>query len=364
MGKRHEKTWSLINTLFGKGGKSSNIAEININGNIDNECEHIAEHLNDYFVNIGPTLASESVCSFVNEELLCNSTDVNSQFNFHTINESSTLKNLKNLKISKATGVDGIPAKILKLSYNIISPSFTYIFNLSISTGVFVDDWKRARVTPVYKSEYRRKCEDYRPISTLPIISKIFEKEIYGQLYQYLINNSLFSRFQSGFRLKHSTLSLLIQMCDNWFEKMDNGELTGLKSIDIRKAFDSIDHKILLRKMHERFGIQGLELKWFQSYLTKRSQMCVVNGHTSSAKEIVCGVPKGPILGPLLFLLYIYDLPECLQNTIPGLYADDTQIHASLANFTDLVAKLSKDLENIVIWLSQNKLQLHTKKQN
>ena len=92
MGKRHEKTWSLINTLFGKGGKSSNIAEININGNIDNECEHIAEHLNDYFVNIGPTLASESVCSFVNEELLCNSTDVNSQFNFHTINESSILK--------------------------------------------------------------------------------------------------------------------------------------------------------------------------------------------------------------------------------------------------------------------------------
>ena len=153
-------------------------------------------------------------------------------------------------------------------------------------------------------------------------------------------------------------------MCDNWLEKMDNGELTGLKSIDIRKAFDSIDHKILLRKMHEHFGIQGLELKWFQSYLTKRSQMCVVNGHTSSADEIVCGVPKGSILGPLLFLLYINDLPECLQNTIPGLYADDTQTHASLANFTDLVAKLSKDLENIVIWLSQNKLQLHTKKKN
>ena len=95
MGKRHEKTWSLINTLFGKGGKSSNIAEININGNIDNECEHIAEHLNDYFVNIGPTLAAESVCLSLNEELPQNSTNVNSQFNFHTVNESSVLKNLK-----------------------------------------------------------------------------------------------------------------------------------------------------------------------------------------------------------------------------------------------------------------------------
>ena len=124
-------------------------------------------------------------------------------------------------------------------------------------------------------------------------------------------------------------------MCDNWLEKMDNGELTGLISIDIRKVFDSIDHKILLRKMHEHFGIQGLKLKWFQSYLTKRSQVCVVNGHTSSTKEIVCGVPKGSIQGPLLFLLYINDQPECLQSTIPGLYADNTQIYASLANFTD-----------------------------
>ena len=115
-------------------------------------------------------------------------------------------------------------------------------------------------------------------------------------------------------------------MCDNWLEKMDNGKLTGLISIDIRKAFDSIDHKILLRKMHEHFGIQGLQLTWFQFYLTKRSQVCVVNGHTSLAKEIVCGVPQGSILGLLLFLLYFNDLPECLRNTTLDLYADDTQM--------------------------------------
>lgn len=362
LAKDMKKTWSLVNTLLGKGGKSSNIAEININGNIYNQCEHIAEHLNDYFINIGPTLAAESACSSDYDELLHNLTDVNSQFKFHTITESNILKHLKNLKVSKATGVDQIPAKILKLSCNIIAPSLTYIFNQSITTGVFVDDWKRARVVPIYKSEDRRKCENYRPISILPVVSKLFEKEIFGQFYQYLINNSLLSRFQSGFRPKHSTLSLLIQMNDKWLENMDNGELTGLISVDIRKAFDSIDHKILLRKMQEQFGIQGLELNWFQSYLTKRSQVCVVNGHTSSAKEIICGVPQGSILGPLLFLLYINDLPECLLNTTPGMYADDTQIYASSANFTDLVAKLNKDLENIVKWLSQNKLQLHTDK--
>ena len=174
-----------------------------------------------------------------------------------------------NLKISKATGVDGIPAKILKLSCNIIAPSLTYSFNLSISTGVFVDDWKRAKVIPVYKSEDRKKCENYRPISILPIISKLFEKEVFGQLYQYLIDNSLLSRFQSGFRPKHSTLSLIIQMSDNWLENMDNGKLTGLISVDIRNSFDSIDHKILIRKMQEKFGVHSLELQWFQSYLSK-----------------------------------------------------------------------------------------------
>ena len=287
----------------------------------------------------------------------CNSTGVNSKFYFHSIVETNILNNLKNLKVSKATGADGIPAKMLKLSCDIIVPSLTYIFNLSISTGIYVDDWKRDRVIPVYKTEDRTKCENYRPISILPIISKLFEKEVFGQLYQYLIDNSLLSRFQSGFRPKHSTMSLLIEMGDNWFENMDNGEITGLISVDIRKAFDSIDHKILLRKMQDQFGVQDFELKWFQSYLTKRSQVCVVDGHASLAKEIVCGVPQGSILGPLMFLLYINDLPEC-----PGMYADDTQIYASSASFSELVIKLNQDLENIVKWLSRNKLQLHTKK--
>ncbi|CAB4020279.1 Hypothetical predicted protein [Paramuricea clavata] len=143
---------------------------------------------------------------------------------------------------------------------------------------------------------------------------------------------------------------------------MDNGKLTGLISVDIRKAFDSIDHKILIRKMQEKFGVHSLELQWFQSYLSKRSQVCAVDGHTSLAREIVCGVPQGSILGPLLFLSYINDLPECLQNTTPGMYADDTQIYASSASFTELVTKLNEDLENRVKWLSQNKLQLHNKK--
>ena len=214
----------------------------------------------------------------------------------------------------------------------------------------------------IYKSDDRRKCDNYRPISILPIISKLLEREVFGQLYQYLIGNSLLSRFQSGFRPKHSTLSLLPQMSDNWLESMDIGEIIGLISVDTRKAFDSIDHKILLKKMQEQFGVRVLELKWSHSYLTNRTQVCVVDGHTSSAMEIICGVPQGSILGPLMFLLYINDLPECLLNTTSGMYADDTLIYASSASFSELVLKLNHDLENIVKWLSQNKLQLHSEK--
>ena len=131
-------------------------------------------------------------------------------------------------------------------SADIIAPSLTYIFNLSLDTGVYVDDWKRARVIPIYKSEDRRKCENYRPISIIPNVSKIFEKEVFRQLYGYLSSNSLLSSFQSGFRPKHSTLSALIQLCDNIFKSMDDGKLNCVVFLDVRKAFDSINHEILI----------------------------------------------------------------------------------------------------------------------
>ena len=138
--------------------------------------------------------------------------------------------------------------------------------------------------------------------------------------------------------------------------------LNGVVFLDIRKAFDSIDHSILLKKMNEQFGIYGAELKWFESYLTKRQQVCFINGHTSSPRQITCGVPQGSILGPLLFLLYINDMPNCLKSTTPCLYADDTEIFASSFDYDTLVKNLNYDLKNIHTWLTKNKLQHHPTK--
>ena len=232
------------------------------------DCKSIAEELNGY-ISIGPRLAAE----YKNEP----SSNVDYPPANYNINQSSDIflkfspilvdsvaSTLRGLKACKATGLDKIPAKILKLSANIIAPSSTFIFNLSLATGIYVDEWKQARVTPIFKSGDRLQCENYRTFCFTS--GKVFEKEVFRQLYSYLTENSLQSNFQSGFRPKQSTITALIQMCDEWLENMDNGKLNGVVFLDIKKAFDSINHHILLNKMTEKFRIFGMELKWFESF--------------------------------------------------------------------------------------------------
>ena len=170
----------------------------------------------------------------------------------------------------------------------------------------------------------------------------------------------LVSKFQSGFRPGHSTITTLLQMCDNWYENMDNGKLAGVVFIDIRKAFDSIDHSILLKKL-AYYGVSQVEFTWFQSYLANRQQQCQVNNSLSDKREIICGVPQGSILGPLLFLIYINDLPNSLTKTTPCLY-DDSQIFATSNDSVTLANDLNSDLENVTDWLNVNKLQSHPSK--
>ena len=153
-------------------------------------CRQIAESLNEYFVNIGPNLASEASEGPIAQNTTNSPSDsvpiTDTTFNFHPINVENIVLALVHLNVNKSTGLDKIPVKVLQLSADIIAPSLTYLFNLSLDTGIYVDDWKRARVIPIYKSEDRRKCENYRPISILPAVSKVFEREVFRQLYRYL----------------------------------------------------------------------------------------------------------------------------------------------------------------------------------
>ena len=221
--------------------------------------------------------------------------------------------------------------------------------------------WKLKLPPRVYKSGARDDCSNYRPISVLPVLSRAFEKVVYNQLYDYLDSNRLIYKHQSGFRSLHSVVTSLMAGTNHWYVNIDRGKYTGLIFIDLKKAFDTVNHDILLKKL-EKYGISGLELDWFTSYLHERKQFCKVNSTSSSINAIGCGVPQSSSLGPLLFLAYINDLPFCLNKGKVTMYADDTAISHSSRCLSKLQDDLNQDLVNLQNWLHGNKLSLNVVK--
>ena len=187
-------------------------------------------------------------------------------FSFERINVQEVVNLVKGIDGGKATGLDNIPCKLLKIAADVVAPSLTCIFNQSLLTGIYPSDWKLAKVTPIFKTGSKTDLI-YRPISVIPAVAKIFEKIIYDQLYNYLNVNHLSASCQSGFRSLHSTLTALLETSNNWCVNVDKGVIF----IDLKKAFDTIDHEIILQKL-AKYGVDQDALKWFMSYLTNRLQ--------------------------------------------------------------------------------------------
>ena len=360
-GTNPKKAWKTVNDLLGRKNKQTVVNELKLGDNGLTNPKDIAEVFNDYFANIGQNLASNQTDN-TNFKFEAYVKKAESEFTaFQPVTISQVYQLLTSLLSNKATGVDKISSKIIKIASPAIADSLTHIFNQAVTLSSFPDEWKTARVVPLYKNGQRNLAGNYRPISVLPVISKIMEKILYDQLYNYLSNFNLLSDNQFGFRKFHSTATALLDCTNDWYTNLDRKMFNLVVQVDLKKAFDTVDHQILLRKL-EIYGIKHHALALLESYLSNRNQKCQINGYLSSKKMIKCGIPQGSILGPLFFLLYINDLPQCLSKTKPRLFADDTNLTTSGDSLPHLETAVNSDLENLMKWLIANRLTLNVAK--
>ncbi|KAI8493251.1 hypothetical protein Bbelb_292550 [Branchiostoma belcheri] len=285
-----------------------------------------------------------------------------SSFEFSEISTDFTHRQLLNIPLGKSTGLDGVSSRLIRHAAPVITGPLTYIYNLSLSTGIVPTVWKTAKVTPLHKDGDKNNCNNYRPISVILSFMKILEKAIHAQVYTYLKEHNILNALgQSGFRPKHSCSTTLLHVTDTILSNMDKGLVTGAVFLDLKKAFDTVCHQVLLHKL--RFnGIQGMALTWFHSYLSDRTQTTVINGVNSDLLNISVGVPKGSVLGPLLFIIYINDLPDQIIHGHIALYADDTALFFAAKSVSEVNKALNADLQNIQKWLETNRLTLNTSK--
>ena len=275
---------------------------------------------------------------------------------------SEIINIIKNLR-ECSPGFDQIPAKILKATTESIIDPFVHIINLSLQQGVFPQQMKIANVIPLFKSGEMNKFSNYRPVSLLTTFSKVLEKVFYNKILSFLKECKTLYEFQFGFREGHTTAMALIASLDKVINALEKQETTLGVFLDFSKAFDTVNHTILLQKL-EYYGVRGVSNKWVNSYLTGRKQFCTYGNSQSEMKNIVCGVPQGSILGPLLFLIYINDLGSISDDIRLIMFADDSNMFLSGKNLREIEIRANSALEQIKKWLQVNRLSLNIDKTN
>lgn len=338
--------------------KESLIPTLVHDNNEANSDKEKAEMLSNYFAKSFNTLVPP-LCSEY-----CNYSESDSVFlDDLACTEEEVCFILKSINASKATGPDGISARMLKETASAIAPSLTILFNSSISQRCFPTCWKLANVVPVPKSiSQKTSPSGYRPISLLPIVSKIFEKHIYMFISDYLAEYHPIACNQWGFQPQRSCTTTLLTTTYDWYGTMDKGKDVVAVFFDFQKAFDSVPHGPLITKL-QNIGLHPHLVMWVKSYLTNRSQRVVLNGSESTTIDVLSGVPQGSVLGPLLFLIYINDLCAITLSTGSKvtMYADDLVLHKVVDAETAFI-RLQKDINNIVQWSRSNKVNLNKSK--
>ena len=317
------------------------------------------DQFNTYFSKIGNNLESHFPDTVSLPHM--NVSD-HTPFQFDIITQRFIKTELLKLKSKSMPDVLGMHGSILSIIADVITPSLYVLFNCSLSLGYVPGDWKLARVTPLYKGKGSRDVlSNYRPISVISHIPKIIEKHVNHMLNKHLSENSLLLKDQFAYIKSQSTINALHTVVDTALSNINNGLLTGIVQLDLRKGFDTLNHKILLYKL-EKYGIHDNCLAWFKSYLHNRSQLVCSNGISSSLSHLSIGVPQGTILGPTLFVVYVNDFSYNISPFTTIRYADDTSLIAWGKDITEVQCKLQSGTNKAVDWLMANRLLLNNEK--
>ena len=352
-----KKLWQAVNKLTGKKGNSSKISNIIVNNENLTDPSKISEAFNNFFVNVAPELEKNLPPTEKNPlDYLSPRNPASMRVPHATLNDIISI--IRSLKSKKCNVNDFSPLILKKNAHHIAGP-LTKLFNQSIQSGKFPDILKCANVIPLYKKGAKTDINNYRPISLLNVFSKIYEKVMKKFLVSFLDSNKILSKAQYGFQRNKSTEDVLIQFSKNIYEQLNKSNSVLSIFIDFSKAFDTVPHKILLDKM-ENYGIRGNVLKWFEDYLTNRTQSTSFENCSSSPKKTPMGVPQGSVLGPLLFLIFINDLPNVSKLFYTLLFADDATL--SLCGHCPklLVNIANNELWKFNVWCIANRLTVNT----
>ena len=356
-----KNAWKGIKSIINsKSRKNSVPVNVIVNGANEKDPNLISNAFNSYF----GTIADKTKAKIpkTNKQFGDYLTNPSQETFFLRPTSAKEIQNIiSSLDNTKAVGHGSIPTRLLKIAAPTISELLCQIVNLSFKNGIFPECLKEANIIPIHKKDARNIIGNYRPISLLSNISKIIEKLIQSRVYSFLTKNNLLFKNQYGFRNQHNTNHALIQITEKIRHAIDNNQLACGVFVDLQKAFDTVEHSILLDKLYH-YGLRGVSNDWFKSFLTNRQQHVTVLGKKSHKRTIIHGVPQGSVLGPLLFLIYINDLHKSIKSSEVYHFADDTSLIQTNTSLKKLNKNINHDLKLLCEWLRANKISLNSGK--